>query len=155
MASPKLNINDAKKEFPGYQDQTVDQIITIYNNASRLRKEIINLINQLSQVTRADELDVVSGFVSRIKLETLTSLLCANLLKYKEQIEGGNEEFFVQNSDEIFKGISPNRITYFKDIWSNKLSEENKEVVKDYFKLFLRLSERHSQLTALSKTHLD
>ena len=69
----------------------------------------------------------------------------AKVLKYKSQIDDGNEDFFMEqsfNDDTEGDSSMVNRIFEFKDLWK-KLDENNKKVVIQYLQVLCELAQEY------------
>jgi hypothetical protein len=73
-------------------------------------------------------------------------VFCIKVLKYKNQIDSGDDEFFMNKSyDDDLKDQNESYLNYvlsIKTVW-NQLSRENKEIVKQYMQILCTLAQEY------------
>ena len=92
------------------------------------------LIEQFPQ--EADIVIVRLFFKDQIPLTTVMDYIVKWLLPCVEKIKNRDEDFFLKN-EELFSGISNNKVLHIKKIWeSESLNNEDKDVIWDWFDAF-------------------
>jgi len=89
-------------------------------------------------------LGVLKG-ITQAQPEKILELFIMYVLKYKQQIDSGDEDFFMANS---FKSETEDdsdmlqKIFEFKNIWKS-LNVQNKKIVKQYMQYLCELALQH------------
>ena len=96
------------------------------------------------------ELMMVAFFFDKMPATAVANHVIKMVLPYKKEIENREVSFFITKKSEIFKGLSPDRVDYFADLFQKSprkggISTENKEVVWSYFDTLLDLGERYKK----------
>ena len=120
-------------------------IVKIFNQQfNNLLKDLINVYPNLSQLKE---------YHTQLKVLLITNknfliqVFNQHLYKYKDYIEKKNEDFFL-NIDYSKYGDDDvtNQSKIFKNIWKSKeTTEETKENIWLYFKLFIKLIEKYNE----------
>lgn len=106
---------------------------------------VMELASQLSKICPTS---VISNNISVIKQmikshpTKIMDIFVMYVLKYKQQIDAGNETFFLENSYLSESKNDPDamkQIFTFKNIWST-LHSDNKEVVIQYMQLLCQMA---------------
>ena len=124
---------------------------TIFNS------KIVELLNDLIRIFPEDnDFKMYKNAVTLVKLANEKKLLEFYKIfvtdEYKEHISNKNEEFFLEhdyneilNSNELKKeldgDINNKIVNKLKGYWS-QLSSDNRDIVWNYFNLFLKISEK-------------
>lgn len=83
--------------------------------------------------------------IMKMKPSTIVDIFVLYVLKYKPQIDSGDESFFMNNTFDSELGGDQdkvNKMFEFKNIW-NILTEENKEIVKQFMQCLCQLAQEH------------
>lgn len=112
-------------------------------------QQITNFINELNS-TFPENKDLM---IFKEKYEMLKSINSQLILDYfiqfiyphKKRIVSQDETFFLEGGgqEELKDKNGLNMRDNLKDLWTNKMSEENKVVVWKYFKTFILLIEKY------------
>jgi hypothetical protein len=115
------------------------QIIQDFNNM------IIDLANQLTQLCPnsiiANNINNITDIIKRYPKKVI-DLFVIYVLKYKQQIDSGDENFFMNKTyDDDLKDHNHliNKIFEFKNIWS-QLNKQNRLVVQQYMQYLCQLA---------------
>jgi len=114
-------------------------------NATRFNKIVDKFLNELNTIL-PEEKDIVI-FQSQISVATMVNpnKILESFIKYayphKEPIMSKNEDFFLGEKMSIKQDYMTQAI-HLTDLWKNKLSDENKEVVWKYFQVMTVLAEK-------------
>ena len=113
------------------------------NEALRFNKIVEKFLNELHTIL-PDEKDIVI-FQSQLGVATMVdpTKLIRSFVKYvyphKEHILNKNETFFLGDGLSVKNDYMAEAI-HLTDLWKNKLSDENKEVVWKYFQVMVVLA---------------
>lgn len=113
-----------------------------------LKTSVLEMVNDLKlNFTDPESVtDLMNSefYFKKIKKEKLMAHVIDRVLPFKGQIEKEEEIFFVKNTDKIFGGLPPDRITFF----SNRLISlppDDKKTLWRYFQTFVALAEMHKK----------
>ena len=106
-------------------DTFLDQLIKILPE----EKDIKIFQSQISVALMFNENKILESFIQFVS-------------PYKKQILGKDESFFLEDNIEVEKDYMSKAI-HLTDLWKNKLSTDNKEIVWKYFQVLTVLSEKH------------
>lgn len=106
---------------------------------------IIDLATQIANVCPTSiigtNLNVLKNLV-KTKPETIIDIFVQKVLKYKPQIDDGDESFFMNNSFSSETDGADDKVAKvfeFKNIWK-QLNNQNKDIVKQYMKYLCQLA---------------
>ena len=111
----------------------------------RFNKIVDKFLNELHTIL-PNEKDIVI-FQSQVSVATMVepTKILKSFIKYvyphKEHILKKNEDFFLGDELSIKQDYMSDAI-HLTDLWKNKLSEQNKEVVWKYFQVMILLAEK-------------
>ena len=114
-------------------------------SATRFNKIVDKFLNDLHTIL-PDEKDIVI-FQSQVGVAIMVdpTKLLKSFIKYvyphKDHILKKNEYFFLGDEFSIKQDYMADAI-HLTDLWKNKLSDQNKEVVWKYFKVMTLLAEK-------------
>ena len=114
-------------------------------NATRFNKIVDNFLNELHTIL-PQEKDIVI-FQSQVGVATMVdpNKVLTSFIKYvyphKTHIMNKNEEFFLGDEMSVKQDYMAEAI-HLTDLWKNKLSDKNKEVVWKYFQVMTLLAEK-------------
>lgn len=106
-------------------DTFLEQLIKILPE----EKDIKIFQSQISVALMFDESKILKSFIEFVS-------------PYKKQILSKDEKFFLGDNVEIEKDYMSKAI-HLTDLWKNKLSTENKEIVWKYFQVLTVLSDKY------------
>ena len=106
-------------------DTFLEQLIKILPE----EKDIKIFQSQISVALMFDESKILKSFIEFVS-------------PYKKQILSKDENFFLGDNVEIEKDYMSKAI-HLTDLWKNKLSTENKEIVWKYFQVLTVLSNKY------------
>lgn len=119
------------------------------NILREFKRNVIEFLDELIEQF-PHETDLVIGRIfikDRITSEQLIHRFIQHVIPYKQHILDKNDTFFLQNSSELFGSSSLHKGTHLKKIWkSSQLDEEDRQIIWDYFKAFIMLCEKYSEL---------
>lgn len=115
------------------------------NNISRFNKIVDKFLDELHTIL-PNEKDIVIfqsqvGVATMVDKEKILKSFIQFVYPHKEHIINKNEEFFLGDELSIKKDYMADAI-HLTDLWKNKLSPENKEVVWKYFQVMTVLAEK-------------
>jgi hypothetical protein len=115
------------------------------NNSLRFNKMVNNFLDEL-QTILPNEKDIMIfksqlDIASMVNPHKLLQSFISYVYPYKKYIMEKKEEFFLGDNISLEKDYMSDAI-HLTDLWKNKLSEENKEVVWKYFQVMIILSEK-------------
>ena len=107
---------------------------------------VLDLASQLAFVCPtsiiANNMDILRQIIKR-KQESIIDIFVMYILKYKRQIDAGDDNFFLNNSfDSELKDSNSElikKVFEFKSLWL-QLNQDNRDTVKQYMKLLCELS---------------
>ncbi len=99
------------------------------------------LIDQFPEET---DLIVIRVFFSdQIPVSVIADSFVERILPHKQIIINRNEKFFIENN-HMFDMLDGDKVLHFKRLWqSNKLDSDDKNVIWDWFNLFIKLIEQY------------
>ncbi len=109
------------------------------------KKTVIDLLKELKVVFNTYEeitdFDIVILFFRHVSEEKIMDHIIDKVLPHKKMIENRNQNFFVQNSQHIFKGIPEDRIQHYTDeiVKGDRIEDEDRECVWEYFDYIIEL----------------
>jgi len=82
----------------------------------------------------------------QVPIITIMDNFRKKLLHVEKLVVEKNEKFFIGN-DDLFASLDSKKVNHFKNIWLNKdLTQEDKDVVWQWFKLFISLAKKYDKL---------
>lgn len=115
--------------------------------AIQLKEQMLNLTDDLLEIL-PDERDI---FAARMYFEFQSSMtIMEGFVKYvipkRQYIIDRDERYFTEN-DTIFGKLPKNKVDHFKNLYlSGKIGDEEKQVIWDYFDVFLTLAENFEKV---------
>lgn len=97
-----------------------------------------------------EDLCLVEFALGKMTPQVLMEHIISHVLPYKQHIMKKDIKFFVEKKEKIFAGLPQDRVDYFAKVITKPesqggMSEENKDIVWNYFDVLLRLSERYKK----------
>lgn len=125
--------------------ESTKEIVKIFN------KNLLELVTQLAEIapksTIAKNIPNMK-FAMSSSPKKIIEMFVVNVLKYKPQIDEGDEEFFLNKDYEDIAEMDKDntqRIFEFKDIWK-QLTFENKQTVIQYMQCLCALSQEYFKM---------
>ena len=83
-------------------------------------------------------------FSDQIPIESSMERFASRVIPYEDLINNSDESFIVNNND-LFSGITSSKVSYMKKIWhSSSFTQEDKEELWKWFKIFLKLAKLYN-----------
>ena len=84
----------------------------------------------------------------QLPVEDVIINLCRKILPYKELIINKDEKFFL-NDENIFSDLDNEEVIHFKKLWnSDKLDNQDKDEIWNWFRFFIIQSEKYQSLSS-------
>jgi hypothetical protein len=115
---------------------------------NQLKNQVLNLMDDLLTIcpNEADLLLVRLYFENQVEPETLMKGFIKWIYPWKEYIVNRNEKYFEEN-EHIFGPLPSNKVSYFKKKYNDgTLNKNDKEIIWDYFDVFITLIEKYNKL---------
>lgn len=81
----------------------------------------------------------------QIPINDAMKIFTQRILPHVDLIKNKDERFFTESTD-LFEGLAKDKVNYFKNIWfSNVLTDEDKEQLWKWFRLFGNLAVKYSE----------
>jgi hypothetical protein len=115
-----------------------------------LKQQLAGFLDEVSDIladdksARADIL-IVKLFFSKIDDQALMNHVVKYVLPHKREIKNRKEKFFIENTD-LYKGLPEGKVKMVSELWmSGKLTDEDKDVLWEFFDCFIELAESHEK----------
>jgi len=118
---------DKKKNIKKF-NKIIDNFLSELHTILPDEKDIVIFQSQLSIATMMNEKKILNSFIEFVH-------------PYKNHILEKNEDFFLNDNVDVDKDYLSESI-HIKELWQNKLSDDNKEIVWKYFQVILLFSEK-------------
>ncbi len=115
---------------------------------NELKEQVLNLLDGLIEVFPSDVQMLFARlyFSDNVDQEKLMKGFVKYVLPWKDQILKRDEKYFEDN-EYIFGDIDPTKVEHFKSlIKSGGFSSDDKNVLWDYFAVFISLAEKYKKL---------
>ena len=112
-------------------------------------KQIDNFINELCIIfPKSKDILVLSekyNIIKSVNSNLIIEYFVIYIYPHKNKIEEKDESFFIEGGgqDEIKDTSGLKFRDNIKTLWINEMSDENKEIIWKYFKLFMLLCEKY------------
>jgi len=84
-------------------------------------------------------------FNNTIPIEKAMEIFSKRILPYESMVINKDERFFIDGTD-LFEGVKSDKVHYFKNLWlSPTFTEDDKESLWKWFKVFLKLAQLYSK----------
>ena len=110
-------------------NKIVVKFLTDLHNILPEEKDIMVFQSQISVIEMIDPSKILKSFIEYAH-------------PYKDQIIKKDEDFFLKSGNIQGEEDFMSESIHLKDLWKNKLSAKNKEVVWKYFQVMVILSEK-------------
>lgn len=120
------------------------------NYAKMLKEQLGNFLSELSEILEEDpiaksDITMVRLFFSAIPEQKLMEHFIKYAVPYEEKIRKRQDSFFIENTG-LFKGLPDNKVKMVSNFWvSGKFSDEDKDIIWQYFDCFLELVRSHQK----------
>lgn len=124
------SLSQIRNVFIQQLDSFVEEISTLYPK----EREIILFAEKYNLIKDLNSTFVIESFIQYV-------------LPLRDQILSKNEDFFLNGGgqEEIKKDDYSSKLRdIIKNVWVNKMSEVNKEIIWKYFTVFVKLSEKYA-----------
>jgi len=115
----------------------------------RLKLNVIRFVEELYGLFPYErDIIAIRLFLQSLSNDRLINNFIEHVLPHKTEITEGNENFFINNTDSIFKPLentvadSSKKVNYFKTLWL-QMDYENKQTCFEYFRTFISLIEKY------------
>jgi hypothetical protein len=125
------------------------QVILIKN----FNKYVDTLSTFLMELTPNSLLKIYKSELERLiknDSKVMIDTFCLNILKYEDEIMGGDEGFFLNLDYDSDDKDMISKVFEFKKIW-HKLSEDNKTSIKQYMQLLCRIGRSYFEIIIENK----
>ena len=117
------------------------QILALFKD--NLIKFLDALIEKLPQERELITMRVL--FSDQIPIETAMERFSSRVIPYEDLINNSDESFIINNNNDLFSGITSSKVSYMKKIWSSSsFTQEDKEELWKWFKIFLKLAKLYN-----------
>lgn len=117
----------------------------------KFKDTVISFLDELiSQFPQEADLVIFRIFLKdRVPIVDVINYFVRKVLPLKNMVESRNEDFFLNNCtlmEDINNQKTKGRVNHFKKLWrSETLDDEDKEVVWQWFDIFITLSEKYQK----------
>lgn len=118
------------------------------NTLEKFKKLLVSFLDDLIGIlpTEGDLVFARIMIKDQLPVELIMQFFTNNLLKHKSLIDSGNDDFFLNDKNNIFGMLKSDKVNYFKKLWmSGQLSRENKKIVFDWFKAIFTVVEKYNE----------
>jgi hypothetical protein len=121
----------------------------------QLKNHMLELVDDLKCIftlpNDTTDLNILKIGLSVMNEVEIMNGVIENFLPYKKQITDRNILFFKEHKNQIFKGLDQKRVDYFdsritKPPSEGGISDEDKEVIWQYFDVIIQLSEEYKKV---------
>ncbi len=113
--------------------------------AIKLKKQLVQFLKELSSQL-PKEGDIILAIIileNQIPEQELMNYFINKIFPLKDEVLNRNEKFFLENNI-LFESIESGTVNKFKSIWlSNEITNESREVIWDWFKIFIMITEKY------------
>jgi len=116
---------------------------------SEFRTNLITFLDELIvQFPTEPDFIIARLFVKdKLSCEVMINTFIRECHPHKQWILEKNDKFFLENDLNIFSAVGKGKVNHFKVLWkSSNLTNEDRNVMWDWFKTFLFLSEQYQKL---------
>ena len=113
------------------------------------RSNLITFLDELiAQFPTEPDFIIARLFVKdRLSGEDMINTFIRECHPHKQWILEKNDKFFLENDLNIFSELGKNKVNHFKVLWkSSQLNNDDRNVMWDWFKTFLFLSEQYQKV---------
>ena len=125
----------------------------------KFKETFISFLDELiSQFPKEADLVIFRIFLKdRVPIVDIINYFVRKVLPMKKMIEDRNEDFFLNHCtlmEDINNQKTKSKVNHFKKLWrSETLDDEDKEVVWQWFDIFITLSEKYQKNMINTQTY--
>ena len=116
------------------------------NLLEKLKSNLLKFIDELISIMPSEsDLFVVKFFIKEsVAITDIMDYIIQKLLPLESYVVQKDDRFFLEHQ-VLFEELrdSNNKVNYFKNVWQSSLDDENKEVIWNWFLLFINISKRY------------
>lgn len=118
---------------------------------SLLHSEMIHFADRIENIfdhhnIEFDDIILIQVWLKGVSSADLMTHVIENILPWKDKIENREDNFFYKN-EKIFGQLPKDKVNYFSDVWmSDKLLEEDKDEIWEFFDTFCTCAEEFQKL---------
>lgn len=115
------------------------------STAKQLKSQLLNFIDDIIEICPDDyQLPIIRAVVCGAVDETeIIESFIKHVLPYQAQIKSRDANFFETN-DHIFGPLPQDKVKHFRSLWfSGHFDNQDKQVIWDYFSVFIDLCKRY------------
>lgn len=144
---------DTDKEFDRLMKENA-----IPKSCKILKAEILNFIVFVDEIIKenkenfqidnfnSNDLILAKEYFNNIDPVTLMSNFVKHVLPYSQKIKNKDEGFFLKNVGKLLNGLPPDKISFiYKIVESEHLLPEDREVIWDFWNVFIALAEKNKK----------
>jgi hypothetical protein len=116
---------------------------------SRLKDQLTMFIDELIEILPTEpDLVIIRIFVKdQVPAIDIMKYIIMKIVPLKEMVAKKQADFFLQNNI-LFDQLDKSKVNHFKRIWlTDSVTEDNKEMIWEWFKVFINLAQRYQKLT--------
>jgi|694.fasta_scaffold07870_14 hypothetical protein len=114
------------------------------NILKKFKGNLVKFFDDLLEKLPNDEDLIYLRIMSEGPIPNLADVLntiCQRVLPYQDLIKERNERFFIDCNTDLFADLQKDKVSKFKTIWTSpNLTEDDKEVIWEWFQFFLNIS---------------
>jgi hypothetical protein len=105
------------------------------------KENILNFLDALiEKFNKESDFIMLRILFEQVDMKDTMKIFATRILPYVDMIKNKDEKFFL-NCDSLFEGISTNKISHFKNIWTSPdLTEDDKDQLWRWFRFFGNLA---------------
>jgi len=115
---------------------------------TQLKNQLSEFFSELiDQFPNEPDLVIIQIFLdNQIPIVDVMKYISTKLVPLKPLIEKRDDNFFLQHNI-LFEKLDGNKVNHFKNLWtSGVLDESNKQIIWDWFELFIKIAEKYEKL---------
>lgn len=111
---------------------------------AKFKRQLVLFVNDLIIVAPGEkDLYAVRFFIENtIPITTIVDEFYNRILPCREQIKSRNQDFFLNESSNMFSGLSNNKITHFSTIWKSNLDTEDRDSIWNWVDVLVRQADK-------------
>jgi hypothetical protein len=117
---------------------------------NKLKNNLLIFIDELISILPSEsDLVLVRFFIKdHVPIADVMTYISNKLLPLDNYVRAKDDRFFLEHQ-VLFEELrdEQNRVNYFKNVWTN-LDEDNKEVIWNWFALFLNIAKKYNSLSS-------
>lgn len=117
---------------------------------NKLKNNLLIFIDELISILPSEsDLVLVRFFIKdHVPIADVMTYISNKLLPLDNYVKAKDDRFFLEHQ-VLFEELrdEQNKVNYFKNVWTN-LDEDNKEVIWNWFALFLNIAKKYNSLSS-------